>query len=249
MLDLLPNPLLNFLRKIKRMLTNYKKAKFRENNPINWHNLRVLEPTSRLFGFDRGTPIDRIYTDDFLSKNRHYIKGVVCEIAESTYSKRFDSGVKKFEILHYANDNPKATIIGDLTKYDDLPKDYLDCFICTATLNFIYDYKKAIRGIYSMLNRGGVALVSVCGLTQISRYDYERWGDYYRFCDMGIRRDFEEVFGAQNVEVEVYGNVLAAIAELHGISAEELSKDEIMHKDSDYQILITLVAKKFKEKI
>ena len=234
---------MNFLRKIKRALINIKKIIYRKTNPPQWHNLRQLEPISKVFGFDRGTPIDRIYTNDFLEQNKHHIKGIVCEIAEDSYTKQFGSNITKSEILHYTNDNKNATIIGDLTKYENLPKDYLDCFICTVTLNFIHDYKKAIQGIHSMLRKGGVALVSVCGLVQISRYDYERWGDYYRFSDMGIKKDFKEIFGDE-VEVKTYGNVLAAIAELHGIASEELSKDEIFYNDPDYQILITIVAKK-----
>lgn len=235
---------MQFLRLLRQILRNMQKLIYRKSNPIQWHNMRSLRPVSKVFGFDRGTPIDRIYTNDFLNKNRHYIKGVVCEIAESTYTKQFGVNVSKSEVLHFTYDNPGASIIGDLTKYENLPKDYFDCFICTVTLNFIYDYKKAIAGIHSMLKRGGVALVTVCGLVQISRYDYERWGDYYRFSDMCIKRSFEEVFQAGNVKVETYGNVLAAIAELQGISAEELTKDELFYKDNDYQILITIVATK-----
>lgn len=238
---------MKFLRKIKTMFVNIQKWMIRKTNPPQWHNLRRLEPISKVFGFDRGTPIDRIYTNDFLGKNKHHIKGIVCEIAESTYTRQFGNNVIKAEVLHYTNDNPNATIIGDLTKYENLPKDYLDCFICTVTLNFIYDYKEAIRGIFHMLKPEGVALVSVCGLVQISRYDYQRWGDYHRFSDMGIKKDFEEIFGNE-IEVSTYGNVLAAVAELHGIAGEELSKDEIFYHDQDYQILITIVAKKTDKK-
>lgn len=89
------------------------------------------------------------------------------------------------------------------------------------------------------------ALITVAGLVQISQYDYERWGDYWRFTDMGIKKDFEEVFGKGNVEVCTYGNVLAAIAELQGIAAEELKHDELFYNDPRYPVLITIVAKKY----
>lgn len=39
----------------------------------NWHNLRNLEPISRVFALDRGTPIDRVYIEDFLERNRHLV--------------------------------------------------------------------------------------------------------------------------------------------------------------------------------
>lgn len=212
--------------------------------PAKWHNLRSFEPISRKFGFDRGTPIDRIYQEDFLRTYATHIQGVVCEIGEDTYTKKFGHNVAQSHILHYTSDNKKATIVGDLTKFDALPKEFLHCFICTVTLNFIYDYKQAIRGIYSMLFRGGAALVTVAGIVQVSRHDYDNWGDYWRFMEMGIKRDFEEVFGVGNVESVVYGNLLALMAEFQGIAAEELTREEIMHKDIEYPIIIGIFAKK-----
>lgn len=210
----------------------------------NWYNLRNLKPISRLFGFDRGTPIDRVYIEDFLYKNKQYIKGVIGEIGDDTYAKKFGSNITKIEVLHYTPDNPKATIIGDLTDYKTLKENILDCFILTQTLNFIYDFKPAIAGIHYMLRKGGVALVTVAGISQISRYDMDRWGDYWRFTDLSIKKAFGEVFGPENVEVETYGNVLTATAFLHGISAEELTKEELFHKDKDYQVTIAIKAVK-----
>lgn len=245
------------LRAVRGFGLACKKIYTRTLHRPNWHNLRSLKPISSVFGFDRGTPIDRIYTDDFLSKNAHFIRGRVCEIAENTYTKAFGTNVEQSEIFHFNHDNPQASIVGDLTQVDSLPHGILDCFICTVTLNFIYDYKAAIRGIYAMLKSPSqaqtsaqadtlpsVALVSVAALVQISQYDYERWGDFWRFTDMGIKRDFEEVFGKGNVEVVSYGNVLAATAELQGIAAQELTHTELFTHDARYPVLICLVAKK-----
>jgi hypothetical protein len=210
----------------------------------NWHNLRNLEPLSRVFALDRGTPIDRVYIEDFLEKNKKLVRGVTCEIADNTYSKKYGSNIEKFEILHYTNDNKDATIVGDLSNISTIPHDRVDCFILTQTLNFIYDFKSAIKGLHYMLKTGGVALVTVAGISQISRYDMDRWGDYWRFTDLSIKKAFEEVFGEGNVEVETYGNVLATTAFLQGISAEELTKDELFYQDKDYQMTITIKATK-----
>lgn len=210
----------------------------------NWHNLRNIEPVSRVFAFDRGTPIDRVYIEDFLEKNRSFVKGVLCEIADNNYSKKYGSNVESFEILHYTDDNKHATIIGDLTIISTLPKEKIDCFILTQTLNFIYDFKAAITGLHYMLKDGGVALVTVSGISQISRYDMDRWGDYWRFTDLSIKKVFEEVFGDGNIEVETYGNALVSTAFLQGIAAEELTKEELFYKDRDYQVNITVRAVK-----
>lgn len=210
----------------------------------NWQNLRSLEPISRVFAFDRGTPIDRVYIQHFLETNRRHIQGVLCEIAVNDYSRKYGSNVNKYEILHYTDDNPQATIVADLADVTTLPENQIDCFILTQTLNFIYDFKAAIQGLHFILKEGGVALVTVAGIAQISRYDMDKWGDYWRFTDLSIRKAFEEVFGAGNVEVETYGNVLACISYLEGICAEELSHDELFFIDKDYQLTITIKATK-----
>ena len=61
---------------------------------------------------------------------------------------------------------------------------------------------------------------------------------------MSIKKAFEEVFGDGNVKVEVYGNVLSATVFLQGISAEELTKEELFYKDEDYQVTICIKAVK-----
>ncbi len=210
----------------------------------NWHNLRNLQPISSVFAFDRGTPIDRFYIEDFLDKNKQDIQGISCEIADNTYCKKFGSNISKYEILHYTDDNNRATIVGDLTESESLPSGEIDCFVLTQTLNFIYDFKLAINGLHQMLALNGVALVTVSGISQISRYDMDRWGDYWRFTDLSIKKAFEEIFGENNVETEIYGNVLSATAFLQGISAEELSREELFYKDRDYQVTICIKATK-----
>ena len=211
--------------------------------PVKWHQLRTLTPVSTVFGLDRGTPIDRYYIENFLRSQSTHIRGVVLEIAESSYSKQFGGErVTAFEVLHYTHDNKNATIVGDLCDHRSLPANKIDCFICTQTFQFIYNYKDAIRGAYHMLKEGGVLLATVAGISQISRYDMDKWGDYWRFTSLSAKASFEEVFGQNNVTVQAYGNVLSSTAFLHGISVEELTTKELDATDDNYQMLITIVA-------
>jgi len=206
-------------------------------------NLSRTEPISRLFGFDRGTPIDRYYIDKFLAENQKYIQGYILEIAENTYSKKFGLNVSSYEILHFDDSNKNATIVGDLTKPETLPEQKIDCFICTQTLNFIFDVQKAIFGCYKLLKQGGVLLSTVSGISQISRYDIDRWGDFWRFTDLSIRKLFETVFPKDNITITTYGNVLSATAFLQGLSLEDLPKKKLLDKhDIDYQITIGIRA-------
>lgn len=231
--------------KLYRRLVDGRKLK-RVLNPIDVSRL-CLEPVSRLFGFDRGTPIDRYYVEKFLSCNDVRIKGNILEIAESTYSRRFTTDKNAhFHVLTLDVPPVEDTIIkGDLTDVRNLPEDMIDCFICTSTLNFIYDVKAAIRGCYRLLAPGGYLLVTVSGLTQISQYDMVRWGDYWRFNELSIRKLMEEVFEQDKIEVVSYGNLAAVVAELQGLALEDLESLEILEKvDKDYPLTIGVVAQK-----
>lgn len=211
---------------------------------INKIDLKKAKPVSNIFGFDRGIPIDRYYIEKFLSEHRQLIKGTVLEVADDFYSKKFAPHEIKQEILYIDNTNQNATIIGDLTNPENLPENVADCFICTQTFNFIYDVKSALEGAKHLLKEDGILLATVSGLSQISRYDMDRWGDYWRFSDKSITRLAQET-GFKDIEVTVYGNVLAATALLQGLAQEDLSDLKLLDKtDEDYQIIIGLIAKK-----
>ena len=205
-------------------------------------NFRRVTPLSLKFGFDRGTPIDRYYIERFLDAHRKSIHGTVLEIADDSYTRKFGDKVATRDVLRFDKTNHCATIHGDLTKFDTIPVDKFDCFICTQTLNFIYNFQGAIKGIHQVLKPNGVALVTVAGLCQISQYDMDRWGDYWRFTDLSMTKAFQEIFGEGRFEISTYGNVLSAISLLEGIAAEELSKEELDVNDKVYQVLIAIKA-------
>jgi hypothetical protein len=209
-------------------------------------DLNRIKPVSPIFGIERGTPIDRYYIEKFLSSNKDIIRGNLLEIAENHYCRKFNNGdVLSFEVLHVDSTNKNATIIGDLTIPDTLPEKKIDCFICTQTLNFIYDFEKAIEGTYKLLNKGGYLLGTVSGISQVSEYDMDRWGDYWRFTHLSIQRVFEKIYGKGNVNVTVYGNVLATIAFLQGIVVEDLPNSALLDKtDNRYQVTIGIKAQK-----
>ena len=229
---------------IKKILLSLLRSVNRKIFAVDWEALRNVKPVSEVFGTDRGLPVDRYYIEKFLCENKNLIKGSVLEIGDDHYSKMFGTAITLQEILHFTSDNTKATIIGDLTREETLKPGIADCIICTQTLNFIYDFKSAISGIYYLLKENGKVLVTLSGISQISEYDMDRWGDYWRFTDKSAKLAFSEVFGQENVEVNHFGNVLAAVAFLEGISTEELNENELSYKDKNYQLIITIKAVK-----
>ena len=203
------------------------------------------EPVSRQFGSDRGKPVDRWYIEDFLARNRADIRGRVLEVAESTYSQWYgDEGVTSSDVLYAAEGNPDATVVGDLVTGEGLEEEGWDCFICTQTLQFIADPQAAVQGIFRLLAPGGVVLATVPGISQVSTVDDEAWGDWWRFNEKGIRKLFDESFGAGNVIVERHGNVQAAAAFLYGMAAEELDEADLRREDPDFHLLCCVRAER-----
>ena len=210
--------------------------------PIIWDRISTT-PISNDFGLSRGTPIDRYYIEFFLKENEVDIKGTTLEIAENTYTKQFGCGVTSFEVLHVDKSNRKATIIGDLARPDTLPEKMVDCFICTQTLNFIFDVRRAIEGCFKLLKDGGVFLGTVSGISQVSRYDMDRWGDYWRFTDLSLKKLFAEYFRESNIAIRTFGNVFAANAFLQGIALEDIEDRSLLNvRDPDYQVTLGIRA-------
>ncbi|MFL5912710.1 MAG: class I SAM-dependent methyltransferase [Gaiellaceae bacterium] len=208
-------------------------------------SLRRTRPISRDYGFDRGTPIDRHYIERFLQAHGADVKGRVLEIGDDEYTRAFGaSRVTKSEVLHAAEGNPRATVVADLTDAPELESGAYDCVICTQTLLLIYDIRAAIATLERILTPGGVLLLTVPGVSRICREEAEMWGDFWRFTSMSLRRLLEERFPHEAIEVETYGNVLTAVAMLHGIAAEELTGSELDESDPDYEV--TLAARAVK---
>ncbi len=218
---------------------------WRRPRPVQWGSLRRLTPVSRVFGFDRGRPIDRYYIEAFLQHHAADIRGRVLEVGEPEYTRKFGGLlVSQSDVLHAVPGNPQATLVGDLQTGQGIPGEAFDCFILTQTLLCVYDVRAAVAHAAAALKPGGVLLVSLPGLSQISRYDADRWGDYWRFTAQSARRLFAEAFAEANVEVQTWGNVLAAVGYLHGLAAHELRRDELDYRDPDYSIVITVRAVK-----
>jgi SAM-dependent methyltransferase len=212
---------------------------------VDFGDLRRLAPASATWGFDRGTPIDRFYIDRFMRSCERDVRGRVLEIANPRMTLRYGGNrVTRSDVLHPVVAPPPVTIVGNLETGDGLPEAAFDCAIVTQTLLLVYDVRAAIRTLGRILAPGGVALVTVPGITKISRHDMDKWGQFWSFTSASLRRLFEETFDPRQVSIEVHGNVLAATAFLHGLCAEELTEAELLHRDPDFEVLLAVRAVK-----
>ena len=207
-------------------------------------SLRRVVPVSRVYGFDRGQPVDRYYIERFLARNAEYIRGRVLEIGGSTYTRRFGGArVTAVDVLHVKGGNREATLVGDLSAGHHLPSGAFDCILLVQTLQLIFDVDAAVRTLSRMLKPGGVLLATFPGISHKGR---DEWADVWQwgFTSASAARLFGRVFPADHLTIERHGNVLATTAFLYGLASSELSPGELEYSDDCYEMLIALRAAK-----
>ena len=91
------------------------------------------------------------------------------------------------------------------------------------------------------LTPGGKLLVSASGISQISRFDYDRWGEYWRFTEMSLEKISLQCSLCSKVQVKSYGNVASAKAFLDGVPLELMNKKVLDFNDDEYQLSVCAV--------
>ena len=200
--------------------------------PISWHH-----------GYDRGTPIDRYYIENFLERHAADIRGRVLEVGDDGYSRRFGSGIAHQDVLHIDPRAPGATITGDLSRSGLLPTEAFDGMIVTQTLQFIYDVAAPVRELYCGLKPGGVLLVTLPGIASIDRGEFAN-SCFWSMTAKSVERLFGDVFGRSNVSIRVHGNVYAATCFLQGLALEEINEGWLDSFDASYPVIVTVRARR-----
>jgi glycosyltransferase involved in cell wall biosynthesis/SAM-dependent methyltransferase len=211
---------------------------------VRFGDVGDVQPISDDFGFERGTPIDRFYIEQFLRGNAGDIAGRVLEVGDDAYSRRFGGQrITQQDVLHVSADNEAATLVGDLSQPATLPAAAFDCLVLTQTLHLIFDMRAAVAEMHRGLKPGGVVLLTVPGITRIDRGE---WGAdwFWSLTPAAATRLFGDVFGADNVRVESHGNVFAATAFLQGLAVEETDTAKLAINDACFPVIVTVRARK-----
>jgi SAM-dependent methyltransferase len=239
--DLLPPTIVQRIRQIR---SGQRAPPF---GRVRFGDLSRSAPIDDDFGFGRGTPIDRGYIVEFLSRHAEDIGGRVLEVGDDDYSRRFGgTRITRQDIFHVDLNNPRATIVGDLAKPGVLPPAAFDCLVLTQTLHLVYDTASAVRQMHRALKPKGVVLLTVPGISRIDRGEWrESW--CWSLTEASARRMFSDVFGTDQVEVETHGNVFAAVAFLHGLALEEVSPAKLNVRDPAFPVIVSVRAQKSAE--
>jgi SAM-dependent methyltransferase len=203
-----------------------------------WGNLRRLEPFSASFGFDRGTPVDRFYMRHFIRAHTDALRGVAGEVSEPTYLAEFGGDrLTRIEVIDLDPANPRATLIADLSQSASLPAETFDCLVVTQTLQYIPEPERALAVCVEALRPAGSLLVAVPALAPHDTHEAPE-ADHWRFWPAGLLSLLRRVAPDASHTVVGYGNLVATIAFLHGLSAEELKPAELRHSDPRFPVVV-----------
>jgi SAM-dependent methyltransferase len=210
-------------------------ARRRRLQPVRWGSLRRARPVSEHYGRDRGTPVDRIYIDAFIGEHAADISGRVLEVGSTVYATRFGNDVSRLDVVDIAVNSPGTTIVADLADAGSLPPAAFDCILLPQTLQYVRDVEVALANCWQSLRAGGVLLVTVPAIAKLDHHliDVDRW----RFLPSGLAQWAASACPDAQTEVGAEGNLVASIAFLHGVAAEELRADELAVRDESYPMI------------
>jgi SAM-dependent methyltransferase len=235
------------LRRARALIPAGEVQRFRQTArrilaPVRLGVFRRGVPVSESWGYDRGTPVDRIYVHRFLDRHREAITGRVLEVQDDRYTKRFGHAVERSDILDIDPSNTRATVVGDLASPGAFEPDVVDCFVLTQTLQFVYDVQSAVKTVRRLLRAGGVVLATVPAASRVSRGRVD--GEFWRFTAASVRRLFADEFGGANVDVVTYGNSLTVAASIVGLAFEELPRATFDSDDEHFPLIVAVRAVK-----
>jgi SAM-dependent methyltransferase len=204
---------------------------------VRWGNIADHAPFSKVYGWDRGLPVDRYFIERFIAGNADHIRGQVLEVRSALYTARFGraDGVT---VLDVDPDNADADLVADLDVYGSLPAAAYDCVVLTQVLQYT-DPQTALRNVRQSLRAGGCVLISVpC----MGRVDPEAPDvDRRRWTPAGLQQLVDDA-GLRGT-AEGFGNAFLASAYMLGVAAEEIPAPWLDRTDSAFPIVACAVAK------
>lgn len=232
--------------KIKNIISNKTRKTLRRLlRPAFFYFLsHSTKPLSNYHGFDRGTPIDRFYIENFLEENSGIIKGVCLELLNNDYTLKYGgTNVTKSDILDVDILNKNATIIDDLRKLEKIADNTYDCLVLTQVLQFIDDIPAAISECYRILKPGGTILATLPSLSRIDPISGQA-GDYWRFTVASAAYLFGKNFKPERTEIKSLGNVRSGLYFYAGLAQEDSLIETLEDNDLNFPLIITVKAQK-----
>ncbi len=208
--------------------------------------LRLLDqkdvlPLWGVWGYERGTPIDRYYIGKFIRAHAREVQGRVLEFGWPTYKDYFDaSRIEGYDVIDLEAHDDDVTLVGDIQRVPQIPDATFDCIICTQVLLLIPDLSAAMREMHRILKPGGLLLLTLpqAALT-MPRKEFP--ADYWRFTEDSVRLLLTPF---SDVRITVHGNPYVAFYFANRIVVEDLKPVDLDWTDQRFPLHINAYARK-----
>lgn len=208
------------------------------NQSLDWGDFKRTNPICQMFGFLRGQPVDRYYLDKFIEKIRPEIIGNILEIgatpqAKETYQLNPESSYHVLNIEPF----PGVDIVGDVHNLNLIEPESFDTILLFSVLEHCYAPWIVIENIYTWLKPGGKCFA----MSPVSAKIHNIPQDYWRIMPDAytlMLKNFSQH------ELHLCGNTMTVLADIYGISAEELTIEELDAHHRDHPVCICIAATK-----
>jgi SAM-dependent methyltransferase len=195
-------------------------------------------PLCPMFGYSRGTPIDRYYLNDFVVSIKDTVVGRTLEIGGRSGNRALYGFHRTTDYLTMdADPNAEVDIIADAHDRLACPARSFDSIVIINVLEHCARPWEVVENMHTWLTPSG----KVFCLVPTAQRVHSIPKDYWRMLPDALESLFHRY---QILQLRGYGNLQTSSASLLGIAAEELEPKALSYRDSRYPVVTCIVAQK-----
>ena len=204
---------------------------------IDFGDLRQVKPLGPKTVGDNDQLVERYYVEQFFRREARDVKGHVLAVGYDLSTALTEGHVETATALSFTDDIEllKCLTVAEDNKYDTL--------ILERVLHLVYDIDTVMHHAHRVLTAGGVLLATVPGTCYAARRATEPLS-YWRLTSVSLQKLVEEKFPSRRTKIEMWGNVIVAMAHLHRVEIQQLTQQELDYRDEHYPLILTLTAEK-----
>lgn len=203
---------------------------------ISFGDLRRVMPICSNFGYSRGSPVDRYYLRKFAGSIVGRIVGRTLEVGGRPSHQQWFRNATAYVVMDQ-REMSDASVAGNVCDRKVFEEASFDSIVNFNVLEHVREPWTAVSNMHHWLKPGGTLATMVPSVQRVHLMTQ----DYWRILPDGLR-SLHSCF--EDCSAHVFGNVLASLAALVGVAAEELSVEELDAVDPDYPVACCILARK-----